>query len=59
MKQLKEMIGICKYCIGDCIRLEDEQFEGTYRCKAFEAKEEDWYEKYRKELKDEIYISNR
>lgn len=51
MKQLNEMYGLCKYCIGDCLRIELENFEGTYRCTGFEAKEKNWYEKYRKELK--------
>lgn len=39
MKQLKDMQGICKYCVGDCLRLEDESFDGVYRCKDFEKKE--------------------
>lgn len=51
MKQLEEMKGLCKYCVGDCVRLENEKFEGTYRCTGFEAKEKNWYEKYREELK--------
>lgn len=51
MKQLEEMKGLCKYCTGDCVRLEDKNFDGTYRCTGFEAKEKNWYEKYREELK--------
>lgn len=49
--ELTEMKGLCKYCIGDCARLEDDNFEGTYRCTGFEPKEKNWYEEYRKELK--------
>ena len=36
MKQLKDMPGICKYCIADCLKLENENFNGVYRCKDFE-----------------------
>lgn len=39
MKQLKDMQGICKYCIADCLRLENEDFNGVYRCKDFERGE--------------------
>ena len=36
------------------MRIEIETFKGTYRCIGFEPKEKNWYEKYRKELKNEI-----
>lgn len=29
---MKELIGLCKNCIG-CNRIEDLNFEGTYKCK--------------------------
>lgn len=48
-----ELKYLCKYCVVDCARLEDINFTGTIRCNAFEPKEKDWYEKYRKELKNE------
>lgn len=51
MKQLKDMKGICKYCIGDCLRLEDENFDGVYRCKDFEANQVNWRELIEKELR--------
>lgn len=51
MKQLKDMKGICKYCIGDCLRLEDENFDGVYRCKDFEANQVNYEELLREELR--------
>lgn len=50
MKQLKDMPGICKYCVG-CLRLEDENFKSVYRCKDFEPNQVDWRELTEKELK--------
>ena len=46
-----ELKYLCKYCVADCARLEDETFEGTIRCSAFEPKEEGWHRKYMEELK--------
>lgn len=46
-----ELKYLCKYCVADCARLEDEKFEGTIRCSAFEPKEEGWHRKYMEELK--------
>ena len=45
------MEGLCKYCVGDCMRLELEDFNGIYRCSGFEAKEENWYEKYKNDIR--------
>lgn len=50
MKQLKDMLGICKYCVG-CLRLEDENFRSVYRCKDFEANQINYEELLREELK--------
>lgn len=50
MQQLKDMRGICKYCIG-CLRLEDENFQSKYRCKDFEANQVNWEQLIREELK--------
>lgn len=49
MKQLSDMKGICKYCVG-CLRLEDENFESVYRCNNFEPTNENW----RKLIEQEI-----
>lgn len=38
---LREMKGLCKYCVGECLRLEDENFNGTYRCKDFQGMEQE------------------
>lgn len=50
MKQLKDMFGICKYCVG-CLRLEDENFKSVYRCKDFEPNQVNWKELIEKELR--------
>ena len=50
MEQLKDMRGICKYCIG-CLRLEDENFQSKYRCKDFEANQVNWEQLIREELR--------
>ena len=50
MKQLRDMKGICKYCVG-CLKLEDENFRSVYRCKDFEANQANWRELVEKELK--------
>ena len=47
---LDKMIGICKFCVGDCLRIDLEEFEGTHRCNRFEPVEDNWYEKYRKSM---------
>lgn len=55
MKQLEDMQGICKYCVADCLRLEDEDFDGVYRCKNFEPNQisiKEVEEKIREELKN-------
>ena len=49
MKQLRDMPGICKYCVG-CLRLEDENFRPVYRCKDFEANQVNWRELMEEEL---------
>ena len=54
MKQLEEMQGICKYCVADCLRLEDENFNEVYRCRNFEPNQiniKEVEEKIREELK--------
>lgn len=51
MKQYYDMIGLCKYCIGDCLRLEDEKFNGTHRCENFVARYENWRERYSRDLR--------
>lgn len=55
MKQLytplEKMKGLCKYCIGDCLRLELVEFEGTNKCDGFEPASKDWHEKYREDFK--------
>ena len=50
MKQLKDMLGICKYCVG-CLKLENENFTSVYRCKDFEANQVNYEELLREELK--------
>lgn len=50
MKQLKDMSGICKYCVG-CLRLENENFKSVYRCKDFEPNQMNWQDLIREELK--------
>lgn len=50
MKQLKDMPGICKYCVG-CLRLENENFKSVYRCKDFEANQVNWRELIEKEVR--------
>lgn len=52
MEQLKDMKGICKYCVGDCLRLEDEKFNGVYRCKDFEANQVNYEELMRNEIEN-------
>lgn len=53
MKQLSEMYGLCKYCVGDCMRLELENFEGIYRCNGFEPRKKNWYSEYKEDLRRE------
>ena len=50
MKQLEDMSGICKYCVG-WLRLESEDFKSVYRCKDFEPIKRNWHELIEKELK--------
>lgn len=45
----KKLKGICKDCLG-CIRLEDPNFEGVYRCKYATEKQID-IQDFVKELK--------
>lgn len=52
MKQLEDMKGICKYCIG-CLRLENENFHSRYRCKDFDANQMNWKDLIEKELLNE------
>lgn len=47
----KELKGLCKNCLG-CVRLENPDFEGVYRCKYATDKQID-VEDLRKELKNE------
>lgn len=51
MKQLKDMLGICKYCIADCLKLENDNFKSVYRCRDFEPNQVNWRELIEKELK--------
>lgn len=36
MRELKQMWGLCRTCIGDCNRLELEDFNGTDKCSGYE-----------------------
>lgn len=36
MRELKKMWGLCRTCIGDCNRLELEDFNGTNKCSRYE-----------------------
>lgn len=47
----KELKGLCKNCLG-CNRLEDQNFDGVYRCEYATDKQID-VEDLRKELKNE------
>lgn len=50
MKQLIDMPGICKYCVG-CLRLEAEDFKSVFRCKDFEPNQMNWRDLFDKELR--------
>lgn len=52
MVQLENMKGLCKYCVGDCMRLELPEFEGMYKCNSFEPKEKNWYENYLEDFRN-------
>lgn len=52
MKQIKDMPGICKYCDGYCLRVEQEKFKSVFNCVDFQPAYDNWYEDFRKELKD-------
>lgn len=49
-KPLEKLNGLCKYCVGDCMRLEIFDFPGVSKCTSFEPKEENWYELYRQDF---------
>lgn len=51
MRQLDDMPGICKFCVG-CLRLENENFKSRYRCKDFEPNQVNWEDLNRKELEN-------
>lgn len=50
MKQLKDMPGICKYCVG-CLRLEADDFKSVFRCKDFEPNQMNWTELLKEEMR--------
>jgi hypothetical protein len=33
---LNKMFGLCKTCVGNCVRLEDVNFNGTDKCNGYE-----------------------
>lgn len=52
---LNEMSGLCKYCVGNCVRLENLDFNGTHRCTGFEPNLKDypnWRKDYENSLKN-------